>query len=165
MNSFLLLLPFLAIRFLLLSILSKGTIRRAAYFAPLQGKERVADYIYQISNIVIFLYPFFLNVKKDFSFPFYLGLVCYILGLCLCVVTIVNFSSPDATGLNRNGIYRFSRNPMYVAYFICFTGIALLAQAWILLAVVVVFRFPRIGLSFQRKDGVWINLALIMSNT
>ncbi|WP_442911269.1 methyltransferase [Lachnoclostridium sp. An196] len=31
---------------------------------------------------------------------------------------------PDENGLNTNGIYRFSRNPMYVAYFVCFTGMA-----------------------------------------
>ena len=32
----------------------------------------------------------------------------------------------------RNGVYRFSRNPMYVAYFICFMGMALLVQSLVL---------------------------------
>ena len=43
-------------------------------------------------------------------------------------------------GMNRNGIYKFSRNPMYVAYFICFAGMAVLTRSLVLLAVVMVFQ-------------------------
>lgn len=125
MNGFLLLLPFLLVRFLLLSALNRGAVQRAAYFAPVQGKERTAYYIYQISNIGIFLYLIFLKV---------------ILGICLCAVTVICFSFPDDMGMNRNGIYKFSRNPMYVAYFICFAGMAVLTRSLVLLAVVMVFQ-------------------------
>lgn len=45
MSGFLLLIP---IRFVLLSILNKKAIQRAAHFAPVQGKEKAAYYIYQI---------------------------------------------------------------------------------------------------------------------
>lgn len=140
MNGFLLLIPFLFIRFVLLFLLNKKAIQRAAHFAPLQGKEKAAYYIYQVSNIGLLLYPIFLTVKVDFSWQFYLGLICYILGLCLCVITMVCFSSPDSTGLNINGIYKFSRNPMYIAYFICFVGMALLTQSLILLGLILVFQ-------------------------
>ena len=125
MNGFFLLLPFLRVRFLLLSALNRGAVLRAAYFAPVQGKERTAYYIYQISNIGIFLYLIFLKV---------------ILGICLCAVTVICFSFPDDMGMNRNGIYKFSRNPMYVAYFICFAGMAVLTRSLVLLAVVMVFQ-------------------------
>lgn len=140
MNGFLLLLPFLLVRFLLLSALNRGAVQRAAYFAPVQGKERTAYYIYQISNIGIFLYLIFLKVIVDFSLWFYIGLVFYILGICLCAVTVICFSFPDDMGMNRNGIYKFSRNPMYVAYFICFAGMAVLTRSLVLLAVVMVFQ-------------------------
>ena len=50
------------------------------------------------------------------------------------------FSAPDSGGMNRNGVYRFSRNPMYVAYFICFMGMALLVQSLVLAVMVVVFQ-------------------------
>ena len=139
-NGILLLIPFLVIRFVLLSILNPQSIQRAAYFAPVQGSERIAYYIYQISNIGMFLYLIFLKLKIDFSWKFYSGLICYLVGLCLCAISIVNFSSPDDSGLNINGVYKYSRNPMYVAYFICFLGMALLTQSLILLVVVVIFQ-------------------------
>ena len=71
-------------------------------FAPLKRNEKEAYCIYPLTNAGIILYPFFLTVKA--------------------------FASPDKIGLNTDGIYRFSRNPMYVSYFVCFLGIALLTS-------------------------------------
>lgn len=65
MNGILLFIPFLMIRFGLLSILNPQSIQRAAYFAPVQGNERIAYYIYQISNIGMFLYLFFRDGSVD----------------------------------------------------------------------------------------------------
>lgn len=103
MNGFILLLPFFFIRFAVLAVLDRTSLQRAAMFAPLKGNEKTAYYIYQLTNAGGILYPFFLTVKA--------------------------FSSPDKSGLNTDGIYRFSRNPMYVSYFVCFLGIALLTSS------------------------------------
>lgn len=140
MGGFWLLLPFLFIRFVLLAALNKEAVGRAAYFAPMQGKERIAYYVYQISNGVLLLFLVLGRGRVDFSWWFYLGVLCYVIGLCLCAAAVVCFSAPDGDGINRSGVYKISRNPMYVAYFICFTGMALLMQSLVLLAVVVVFQ-------------------------
>ena len=140
MNGFLLLVPFLLVRFILLTVLNKTALRRAAYFAPVKGKEKIAYLIYQVSMVGILLYPLFLTVKIDLSWQLFLGLFCYVLGLCLCAVTMVCFAFPSDTGLNKNGIYRFSRNPMYLAYFICFIGMAFLTRSLVLFGIVLFFQ-------------------------
>lgn len=140
MNGFYLLFPFLAVRIGLLSIINKRAIQRAGYFAPVQGQEKIAYYIYQVSNIGLFLYLLVTIVKIDFSLYFYLGVFCYFLGIVLLIVSIVCFASPNAEGLNINGIYQFSRNPMYVAYFICFIGMSLLTQSLVLFGIVIIFQ-------------------------
>jgi len=117
MNGFLLLIPFLLIRFGLLSLLNKDSLIRAAFFAPLIGAEKIAYWVYQISNILFFIYIFFLKVTTG-SFWFYAGLALYALGLLLCLVSILNFAYPAENGINLKGLYRFSRNPMYVASFV-----------------------------------------------
>ncbi|SDP44029.1 Protein-S-isoprenylcysteine O-methyltransferase Ste14 [Eubacterium maltosivorans] len=138
--GFLLLMPFFLIRFGLLALLDKGAVARAAHFAPLLKKEKPAYWIYQITNAAIFLYLFFLKIKFTPAALFYAGAAVYSAGTLLLAVSIVNFASPSESGVNQNGLYRLSRNPMYVAYFIFFLGCALLTQSWLLLGFVIVFQ-------------------------
>lgn len=76
-SGFLLLIPFCIIRFLLPFILNKKAIQRAAHFAPVQGRERAAYYIYQLSNAGLLLCLLFLKVQPEYSWWFYTGLICY----------------------------------------------------------------------------------------
>ena len=94
-----------------------------------------------ISNLGLFLYLFFLTVQVRPSLVFGAGLFCYPLGLGLCALAVISFAFPDDTGFNATGLYRFSRNPMYMAYFICFVGMALLTQSPLLLGIVLIFQF------------------------
>ncbi len=139
MNAFLTLIPFILIRFLLLSILNKEALKRAAKFAPLIGNEKVAYWIYQITNIIIFAYLCVLKFTTDPHW-LYVGLVIYGLGALLCLVSVLNFAKPKENGINLNGLYRVSRNPMYVAYFIYFLGCVLLTQSLLLLGILLVFQ-------------------------
>ena len=56
------------------------------------------------------------------------------------VVSIVNFAAPAEKGFHKNGLYRLSRNPMYVAYFVYFLGCALIVKSWIVLGFLLVFQ-------------------------
>jgi len=140
MSGFWLLLLFLIVRFGLLSIIKREAILRAGYFAPVQKSEKVAYYIYQLSNIILLICLIVSSIKIDFSLQFYLGLSLFTVGILLCAISVVCFAFPNAEGLNINGIYKFSRNPMYVAYFVCFLGMSLLTQSLIMLIIVLIFQ-------------------------
>ena len=135
-----LLIPFLLIRFPLLSHYSKNALSRAAYFAPVQGNEKIAYVIYQLGNLALFIIPFLLKIKFVFSVFFYVGMAIYLLGLALCAISMRDFARPDASGMNTKGLYRYSRNPMYVAYFVCFLGIAFLTKSMVFFLILVIFQ-------------------------
>lgn len=139
MNGFFLFLPLLFIRFGLLGILDPQALKRAAHFAPVEGKERLAYSFYQLANLGIFIYPFFISVSTV-PICFWVGLGIYIFGIMLCLVSTVDFAKSNESGLNQNGIYRFSRNPMYLSYFFYFLGCVLMTQSWILLLILLVFQ-------------------------
>lgn len=139
MNGFLAIIPLLVIRFGVLSILDRDSLKRAAHFPPLIGKERSAYWVYQISNLLIFVSLCFLKIRTD-SYLLYPGLVTYGLGVLLCLVSVINFAKPSKNGINLRGIYGISRNPMYVAYFIYFIGCTILTRSLYLLGIVVIFQ-------------------------
>ena len=85
-------------------------------------------------------YSFFLKVNVQQSWLFYIGVALYVIGLAFLILSMVNYSSPSSTGINLNGLYRLSRNPIYVAYFICFLGCAALTQSFVLLWLVFLFQ-------------------------
>lgn len=119
MTAFYLLVPFLFIRFIFLSLLDRKATGRAAHFAPMQGKEMIAYYLYQLSTLMLMVVPFFLKVSLSLSPFFYLGLGVYFLGSLLLILVMKDFAKPDEKGLNTKGLYALSRHPMLYCLF-CF---------------------------------------------
>ena len=136
----LLLIPFFLIRFGLLWLRDREAVRRAAHFAPLLGRERGAYWIYQCSNGAILIFLLFLRIQAAPTPLFYAGAALYAAGTILLAASVLHFAAPSEGGFSQSGIYRLSRNPMYVAYFIFFLGCALLTQSLPLLAFVLVFQ-------------------------
>lgn len=139
MNAFLLMIPLFLIRFGLLGLINKDAIKRAAYFAPVNGNERIALISYQLSNILVIFYPFALSIKTEPPL-FVVGLAVYIIGICVLTVSIINFAKPKQGGINTGGIYRISRNPMYIGYFVYFLGCVILTRSLLLLLSLLVFQ-------------------------
>jgi protein-S-isoprenylcysteine O-methyltransferase Ste14 len=139
MNAGFLLIPIILIRFGLLGLLNREALGRAAHFAPLVGKEKAAYWIYQITELAVFVYLFFLKVTADSGW-FWAGLGVYAVGTVLYALSVIGYARPQANGLNTGGLYRLSRNPMYVAYFIYFLGCVLMTRSVILLVILLVFQ-------------------------
>lgn len=122
-NGLTIVLPILLIRFLLLSLLSKEAVKRAAFFPPVQGIEKHAYRINILTTFLLILVPAFLKINLHGVMGI-TGLTLIVLSLILYSVSIIRFASPDDLGMNTTGLYRLSRNPMYVAFFFYFLGFA-----------------------------------------
>lgn len=139
MNAFILMLPFFFIRLIMFPARNSAASRRAGESAPMYTEgEKFAGNIYQLTSVAIFIYPIFMRAELDYSWQFWTGAVLYVLGIVLLAAAVIAFSAPDERGMATGGVYRFSRNPMYIAYFFTFLGIAALAKSPILLSLVVV---------------------------
>ncbi len=139
MNAGFLVLPILLIRYALMASTNRSALERAAYFAPLAKNEMPAYWVYQATGIACILLLFFLTVRTDSIF-FPIGLSVYVLGIALYAISVVHFAKPQRSGMNVGGLYRVSRNPMYVAYFVCFLGCAILTRSLALLVLLLVFQ-------------------------
>lgn len=84
--------------------------------------------------------PFFLQVKSVPTPLLCTGVIIYLLGNILLILSVFNFAAPSENEFCQKGLYALSRNPMYVAYFVYFTGCALLTQSLILFSIVLLFQ-------------------------
>jgi len=71
---------------------------------------------------------------------FIIGIAVYATGAILLAVSLMNFAVPSEVGINKNGLYRLSRNPIYMADFVFFVGCVLLTQSLLLLIFVLVLQ-------------------------
>lgn len=138
--GFWLLPPFFLLRFGLLARLNRDAVKRAARFAPPAGGEKAAYWIYQLSNAGLLICLCFLKIRLAPAWLFGAGLAVYAAGLGLLAAAAAGFASPDENGMSRRGLYRFSRNPMYLSYFVFFAGCVLLTQSPVLLVLLLIFQ-------------------------
>ena len=138
--GFLLLIPFFLIRFGLLSVLSQDAVIRAAHFPPAFRQQKGAYWIYQLSTGAILLRILLSRIYLTPLPLLYGGAVLYSMGLVLLAAAVIGFAAPLENGINRKGLYRLSRNPMYVSYFLFFLGCALLAHSPLLLLLLLPFQ-------------------------
>lgn len=139
MNAWILLLPFFIIRFGLLRLLSVQGVQRARYFAPTKGNEIKALVVYQIANVFIFGYPITLHLQ-EMDFLIGIGYGVYSIGILVLIAATIAFARTKQGEMTTQGIYQYSRNPMYVGYFACFLGCAIITRSIILFLVVMVFQ-------------------------
>ena len=139
MGAFVMAIPIIIIRYAFLNILNKEAFKRAAYFAPLVGRERIAYWVYQITTLFIMVDLLLLKIKVDSDW-FYIGVVTYSFGLVLYAISMLDYARPKTNGININGLYRISRNPMYIAYFICLFGCVLISSSWTLFTLLIIFQ-------------------------
>jgi len=75
---------------------------------------------------------------------FYTGLFIYLLGLIIVTIAIVNAASTPLGKPFTKGVYRYSRNPMYLSQIIVFVGIAIASASWfylLLSAILIVLTY------------------------
>ena len=105
---------------------------------PFNEKEKR---LYGISQLIFWaavIYSVFLPLKLG-TVWFYAGLLVYLVGM---IFTTVAGMSLDNTPMNRpatKGLYRVSRNPIYIGTFLIFIGIGIACASWLFLLLMAVF--------------------------
>ncbi|MGX7015155.1 hypothetical protein [Vagococcus silagei] len=103
MNGFLLLIPLLLIRLVLMPLLNPKAAQEATQFAPLLKNEQWAYYLYQVTNLILLFMPLGLQVTTSLPFILIGGFV-YLIGLMIVLLAIIAFSKKEEQTLYTLGI-------------------------------------------------------------
>ena len=104
---------------------------------PYEKGEKRVFVIYMVVLLVLLAYSVFLPLKLG-TVWFYAGLTTYLVGLVIFLTAIVNIATTPVGQPFTNGMYRYSRHPLYFSFFISFVGVGLSSASWVFLLLSVV---------------------------
>jgi len=110
-------------------------------FTKKMGHDDEAKKISIFTRILFFILlicTIFLPLKLG-TVWFYTGLSIYILGFIIGIIAIANVASTPLGKPFTKGVYRYSRNPMYLCMIIVFVGIGIASASWFYLLLSAIF--------------------------
>jgi len=135
LNGFLLIIPLLVLRFGIPALVRKQALAELDYFPPAAGLEKAALKVYFVTNTFLVFSPLLARIQAG-ALAAVIGWLVYGLGLILMTMSLLSFSETD--GLVSRGVYRYSRNPMCIGYFLIYLGVALLIGSWFHLTLAII---------------------------
>jgi len=121
-----------------LNIIPKGREEGSDFTAEFSRTQKYVLRSMHIIYLLSIIYSIFVPLKLG-TVWFYAGLPIYLLGLISYAMVWVGFATTPPDKLVTRGIYRYSRNPMFLSTIILFVGIGIATASWILLLLPVVY--------------------------
>ncbi len=113
----------------------KPVAKKAGSSAP---SKRGLGYTITIVFYVLVAYSFFLPLELDTPW-FYVGLCVFLAGVLFDIMAMVSFAKTPIDEPVTTGIYRFSRNPIYLGHSLISMGIGVACLSWIFLLYGAIF--------------------------
>lgn len=105
---------------------------------PLNNNGKILGNILSIAFFMPIIYSFFLPIHFS-SIWFFIGLLIYLLGVIIGILAWFDFYTTAVDKLVTKGIYRFSRNPMYLCIVLIYTGTGISCVSWLFLVLTIIF--------------------------
>jgi protein-S-isoprenylcysteine O-methyltransferase Ste14 len=105
---------------------------------PLQEKEKKLDYLAALIFVASAIYTFFLPLKLGTAW-LYTGLFVFLFGMIFTIIAGTNLTNTPLDRPATKGLYRISRNPIYLGTFLMFIGIGIACASWLFLLLVAIF--------------------------
>jgi protein-S-isoprenylcysteine O-methyltransferase Ste14 len=103
-------------------------------------EEQKKLYVASIFWILIIIYSIFVPFKLGTAW-FYTGLALYLVGTLFLTLFFTGVAATPKGQPFTRGVFRYSRNPMYVGMFIQFIGTAVAGVSWLLLLLTLILIF------------------------
>jgi protein-S-isoprenylcysteine O-methyltransferase Ste14 len=85
---------------------------------------------------------------------FYTGLPVFLIGMLFATLSTVTFAKTSPDRPNTTGVYRISRNPMYLGILLAYIGTGLAAASWLYLLLAVIYLIGQIILLVPPEESL-----------
>lgn len=132
-NAWIPILPFILMNYVVLPLINKAALKRAAAMPKGEVGAKIAGAISMLLYCLALVYTVFLPLRLG-TLWFWAGLPIYLVGLTFYIAVMVNYATAPLDAPATHGLYRISRHPIYVAFLIIVTGIGIMSASWVFLA-------------------------------
>ena len=105
---------------------------------PSKSKDKILSSLLVIIMFVSFIYSILMPLKLG-TIWFSIGVVVYLVGLILIAITMINFATTPLNKPVTKGVYRYSRNPMFIGWFLFYFGIGIVCISWVYIVITILF--------------------------
>ena len=120
--------------------------------ASLSRPKRLAFTASKIIYFPAMVYSIFLPLKLG-TVWFYVGLPLTLVGLVTGTIVLVNWAKAPLDKPVTNGLYRYSRHPMYITSFFFFLGVSIATASWVFLVFTIVIIVSSLWSSGLEEQG------------
>jgi len=134
-NAWILAIPMVVVVFSDMRATSVRETGKAGKFEPTRA-ENLTSFASLLLMFFSFVYPFLLPLQLG-TIWLYSGVVVYLFGIVFTIVAILNFYSSPKDAVITEGLYRFTRNPVYLGIILMQCGIGIACASWLYLLLTV----------------------------
>jgi protein-S-isoprenylcysteine O-methyltransferase Ste14 len=135
-NAWILVIPILIISFSDMRVTAARESGEAGDFQLTRTENRLTYAVF-LPMVVSWVYAVFLPLQLGTTW-LYGGLLVYLFGIVFTIVALLNFATSPKDKVITKGLYRFSRNPMYVGMLLMQIGLGIACSSWLYLLLTVV---------------------------
>jgi len=128
-NAWILVIPMLVVFFCDMKVSTIRDSGKAGDFKLSKKEERLATAPFIIMTIA-FIYAVFLPLQSN-TIWLYTGFLVYFLGMAFEITTLLNLATSPKDKVINGGLYRFSRNPMYIGMLLLHIGLGIATASWL----------------------------------
>jgi len=135
-NAWILILGLVLINYGLGFLIAKESM--LSTWPPYNQKEKKLLGILMVDFVAPWIYSIFLPLKLGIAW-FYVGFLIYLLGMVFLTIAVVNHATTPVDKPVTKGLYRISRHPINLSWFLVYIGIGIACASWIFLLCGIVF--------------------------
>ena len=121
-----------------LNIIPKGREEGSDFTAEFNKMQKIALLYLHIIYLLSVIYSIFLPLQLG-TIWFYVGLPIALIGLVTLTVVMINFATTPWDKPITNGLYHYSRNPMYITTALFLIGVSIASASWLFLLLSIIF--------------------------
>jgi protein-S-isoprenylcysteine O-methyltransferase Ste14 len=135
-NAWILTIPILIVSFSDMGVTASRESGKAGDFQLTRKENKTARAVF-LPMVVSWVYTVFLPLQLG-TIWLYSGLIVCVFGMIFTSTAITNFATSPKEKVITKGLYRFTRNPVYVGMILMQIGLGIACASWLYLLLIVV---------------------------